>query len=637
MSTIESASAAGTQPRPIIDTLADVEAFEQQPMRSRFPFTNSYELIQDSARRFADDPALEFLLTGQRDEAAQTSSFRQLAADVTRTANLLHSLGVQADDAVSVILPMLPQSHPVLWGAQACGIVNPINPMLDPAHIAEIVSAAGAKVIVCLAPSPHSELWTKLLQVLESNASVHTVLAVRQPGLTATEELPATAGNARVLDYNLALAGQAEDRLLHGRTLEADAVAACFHTGGTTGAPKLAQLTHGNMAFLGQLMQVYTAHQERQTVICGLPLFHIYGVVIQGISAFSIGYRVVLLTPSGFRSSEAMKNFWHHVARFRVKSFSTVPTVLTALAQVPVGDADISCLTNINSGAAAMSQSFEQSFEKKFQVEISNGYGMTETTSLISRAPEYQPPGSAGMRLPYSQIRIAHLDGQTVSRDCETGESGVILVKGPQVFRGYKAQADNAQAWADDGWFNTGDLGYMDADGFLFLCGRAKDLIIRSGHNIDPELIEEPLAAHPEVAEAVAIGLPDPYAGEVPMAYVVLRPGSPCTAQELLEYCSSRVSDRAAVPRRIEIIQSMPLTAVGKIFRPALRQQITERVLSEHLGEAGLAAEVSTRIDTRKGLVAHVRVVGAGQLQQARELLEPYNLSIEFVAEVSNG
>ena len=143
------------------------------------------------------------------------------------------------------------------------------------------------------------------------------------------------------------------------RRIDSEQIAAYFHTGGTTGRPKLAQLTHGNMAYLAQLMQVYTAHMEKHTVLCGLPLFHIYGCIIQGVAAFAVGYRIVLMTPSGFRSPIAMSNFWKIIEKFRVKQVSAVPTVLTALADIPVGDSDISSLTNVNSGAAPLSHPFE--------------------------------------------------------------------------------------------------------------------------------------------------------------------------------------------------------------------------------------------------------------------------------------
>ncbi len=273
---------------------------------------------------------------------------------------------------------------------------------------------------------------------------------------------------------------------------------------------------------------------------------------------------------------------------------------------------------------------FEHSFEKKFEVEVGNGYGMTETTALISRAPQYQPPGSVGMRVPYSQIRIAHLDGVTVTKDCPLGESGVILVKGPQVFVGYKSDIDNASAWIEDGWFNTGDIGYMDADGFLYLSGRAKDLIIRSGHNIDPELIEEPLNAHVDVVTSIAIGLPDPYAGELPMAYVVKVAGSTVTEADLIAHCASAMSERAAIPKRIEFIDAMPLTAVGKIFRPTLRQKISEQVIRELLTENEIAASVSSELEKKRGLVLNIDVEDKAKVDEVKKLVEGYI----FISEV---
>ncbi len=615
---------------PLMESIESIEAFEKTALNTQFPFSDSYSLLQKSAERFGDDPALEFLLSGRRDETPQTITFRQLGQSITQTANLLHSLGVDENTAVSIVLPILPQSHPAIWGSQAAGIANPINPMLEAEHIAEIIEAAEAKVIICLAPSEHTDIWEKLMQVMHRLPLVHTIIAVTQPYFTHSEfTLPASV-NAKLLNYNASIAEQVSDQLISGRQFAADQIAAYFHTGGTTGRPKIAQLTHGNMAFLGQLMQIYTAHMPRHTVLCGLPLFHIYGVIIQGIAAFSVGYTVLLLTPAGFRSMEGMKNFWHHIDRFKIRSFSTVPTVLMALANIPVGDADISSLTNINSGAAPLSPKFEHVFEKNFDVEVSNGYGMTETTALISRAPIEQPPGSVGMRLPYSQIRIAHLNEGTIVKDCELNESGVILVKGPQVFRGYKAQSDNTNAWIDGDWFNTGDLGYLDENGFLYLSGRAKDLIIRGGHNIDPVIIEDAIATHPSVASCIAVGLPDAYAGELPMAFVVLKPGEQLSAQALLSYAEEHISERAAIPKRIEIIPAMPLTAVGKVFRPALRQQITEIMLRELLSEHNVEAEVSSRLDKKSGLTMVIKLADSGKQQTVDELLTPYSFAVEF-------
>ena len=611
-------------PEPIMETIDRVKEFERIPLAEQFPFTNSYELVMHAAQRFGNDTALEFLLQGLADEETQKTSFTELGNKITQTANLLNDLGIGEDDTVSIILPILPQAHFSILGAQAAGIANPINPMLEADHIGEILSAADAKVVICLGQSEHTDIWQKVSEAAGKAGCVKTLLTVNVPGLCTSEPHSEENSGIEVLDFDSSIAAQNNKALASDRNFSSDQIAAYFHTGGTTGRPKLAQLTHGNMAFLGQIMQIYTAHQERHTILCGLPLFHIYGCIIQGVAAFSVGFKVILMTPSGFRSPQAMMNFWNYIDRFQVKGFSAVPTVLMALADIPVGDANIDCLTNINSGAAPLSHPFELSFEDKYAVNVGNGYGMTETTALISRAPLIQPPGSVGMRIPYSEIRIAHLEGTEVIKDCELGESGSIMVKGPQLFKGYKIESDNKNAWIEDGWFNTGDLGYLDGDGFLYLSGRAKDLIIRSGHNIDPELIEEPLNAHPEINVSIAIGLPDSYAGELPMAYVVKTPGSEISAEALIAYCAEQISERAAVPKRIEFIDTMPLTAVGKIFRPSLRLMITEDVAREVLSTSNIEASVTSELEKKRGLVVNVTTADKANISATKQLFKNY-------------
>lgn len=614
----------------LLDTLDDIKNFEQLPQAERFPLQNTLEVVENNATRFGDDPALEFLLTGQRNETPVTISFNELANKTRQTANLLASLELAENEAVSIILPTLPQSHPLILGAQCAAIANPVNPLLESEHLAEIMTAANARIIACLAPSKHSNLWQKMLAVLPMLPRIHTVLMVHVPGLTDPDAITQLPDTVKVLDYNLAVSRQPSKQLIRNRQIKPDTLAAFFHTGGTTGRPKIAQLTHGNMAFLGQLAASINQHLGRQTVLCGLPLFHIFGVIILGIGAFSAGNRVVLLTPSGFRNPEAIKNFWHHVARFKVNTVSLVPTVLNALTQIPVGDEDISPLQRLSSGAAPLSQSLAKRVSDELGVAVTNGYGMTETTSLISRAPDNQPPGSSGLRLPYSQIRIAHLDGDLVTHECAPGQTGVVLVKGPQVFAGYREASDNNGAWIEGDWFNTGDLGYLEEDGYLYLTGRAKDLIIRGGHNIDPETIEEPLNRHPSVMSCVAIGMPDPYAGELPMAFVKLTPGTEATADELLQYAQQEIQERAAVPKRIIFVDEIPTTAVGKIFRPALRQQITQQVVEEALLTKDIVAVVTARLDSKKGMTISVTLNDPEQQGLAESALEGYPGQIDF-------
>ena len=224
-------------PEPIMETIADVEAFEKTPLTEQFPYTDSYNLIKDSADRFTDKAALEFLLQGLPDEPAQIVSFAELGAQVTRTANLLNQLGVNTDDAVSIILPILPQTHFAIWGAQAAGISNPINPMLEAEHIAEIIAAANAKIVICLAQSEHSDINEKVRAAVSNCAGVTTLLEVNIPELCKPVSATLTKGNFDTLDFDSSIATMDGTLLTSDRKFSGDQKAAYFHTGGTTDRP----------------------------------------------------------------------------------------------------------------------------------------------------------------------------------------------------------------------------------------------------------------------------------------------------------------------------------------------------------------------------------------------------------------
>jgi fatty-acyl-CoA synthase len=235
--------------------------------------------------------------------------------------------------------------------------------------------------------------------------------------------------------------------------------------------------------------------------------------------------------------------------------------------------------------------------------------------------------------MPYQRVRAAILDGAgRFVRDCATDEIGTLLIAGPAVFPGYLREQDNARVWAEPGWLNTGDLCRVDRDGYVWLTGRAKDLIIRGGHNIDPQVIEEALLAHPSVAMAAAVGQPDAYAGELPMAYVVLRPGAAASVGDIAQWCRERIPERAAVPVRVEVLPSLPLTAVGKTYKPELRWRAIEYVLRAALAEKGIDAAVSAGADERHGTLAQVRVADPAREGEAREVLGAFAVASEIEA-----
>jgi len=222
--------------------------------------------------------------------------------------------------------------------------------------------------------------------------------------------------------------------------------------------------------------------------------------------------------------------------------------------------------------------------------------------------------GSVGLRLPYTEVRVADVapDG-TIRGDCALGTIGHVLMRGPQVTPGYLDPRHNKGAMLADGWLDSGDLGRLDKDGYLWLTGRSKDLIIRGGHNIDPIVIEEALVRHPAVETAAAVGLPDTYAGELPMAFVQLKPGAEVTPDALREFCRQEIPERAAVPVQVVPIPQMPLTGVGKIFKPALRLDAAQRAFDAALAPIkadGVSLDVIVRNDATHGTLAVVRVAG---------------------------
>jgi fatty-acyl-CoA synthase len=286
------------------------------------------------------------------------------------------------------------------------------------------------------------------------------------------------------------------------------------------------------------------------------------------------------------------------------------------------GDADISSLKYAICGAAPLSVELFNRFERRTKMKIVEGYGLTEGTTASSINPLFgeRKVGSIGIRLPYQQMRIVTDDPGGGLREAAEDEIGRIAIKGPNVFDGYLDPAHNTGIWIDDGWLDTGDLGRRDADGYFWLTGRKKELIIRGGHNIDPALIEEPLYRMNGVQMAAAVGRPEPHAGEVPVVYVQLQEGAALSGDQILDHLRDQIGERAAVPREVIVLEQLPLTAVGKLFKPALRWDAVRRALQaelETLTEVLSGFEIEVAEDKRRGLAAHVRASPAAGVDPA--------------------
>lgn len=612
----------------------NIQEFEKQDRLERYPLINSFDVMMEACRRHADKTALEFLPTAAKDEPALPVTYQQLAGRLIQTANLLHDLGVAPGDTVAMMLPTIPQTFYTIWGVQALGVINPLNPLLSVEHLSEIMAATTARALVVMAPiAGNEELWQKSVALAKACKSLKYLVVISIPGIT--EECPADIGcDVQVVDYSAAIDAQSPEKLNFERSVTAETPAAYMHTGGTTGRPKVASLSHGNIAGMGQMIADVNSNKQGTNTPGLLPMFHIFGLIVNGIGAFVSGYNVVILSPQGFRHPNVVEHFWAHVERFKFESFAAVPTILSVLYNVPVGDYDVSSLKEVLCGAAPLPNQLKHDFEDRFDCWVRNGYGMTETTCVLSISSRETPvpDGSCGLRVPYAERMVAHVEDGKIVRPCKANEVGAVLSRGFNIFAGYLEESDNRKAWIDD-WFITGDMGYEDENGFLFLVGRSKDLIIRGGHNIDPVIIEEPLLSYPGVSEAVAVGQIDPHAGEVPVAFVVRGADSSVTEEELLQFARDNISEGPAVPKRIYFVSEIPLTAVGKMFKPRLREMAAQSVLESVLADANVEASLSIHTDQKRGLI--VTLADEEQSPQARELIKSYPVVVEVGTEVA--
>jgi len=599
---------------------ADRDAIEaEQPWEARDLPATVYDQLTRTARAHGARKAISFQMFSDDGAKAETLTWNEFHAQVTRAANLFRSLGVKEGETIAYILPTVNETAITLLGAMTAGIVNPINPLLEAEKIAGILRETNAKVVVTLRAFPKSDVAQKVAEALRHAPNVKTVLevdllhylsGVKKLIVPLVRPKNPVHHNARVLSFYREMQKQPADRLTFAQA-SGDAVCAYFHTGGTTGLPKVAQHRHSGVLYNGWLGASLLMSEE-DVILCPLPLFHVFAAYPILMSVVTAGAHMVMPTPAGYRGDGVFDNFWKLVERWQVTFIITVPTALSALMQRPV-NADISTLKSGFSGSAPLPMELYRRFEEATGVAIVEGYGLTEATCLVSCNPVdgVKKVGSVGIPFPYTDCRILHhgADG-AVSKECATDEVGEICISNPGVIPGstYTETAKNNGLYADGKWLRTGDLGRIDADGYLWITGRAKDLIIRGGHNIDPAMIEEALLSHPAVGFAGAIGQPDAKAGELPCAYVELVAGQSVTPRELAEHAANRIPERAAVPKHVEIMAELPKTAVGKVFKPDLRRMAITRVFDETLKEAKLDASVADVIeDKKRGLVAKIR------------------------------
>ncbi|MEP2919330.1 MAG: acyl-CoA synthetase [Sulfitobacter sp.] len=601
--------------------IADRDAIEaESAWEDRDLHKTLYGMLSATAAKFPDNNAISYQLFSGPTDFAETLNWQQFHDKSVQAANLFRSLGIGPKDVVAYVLPNANETALTLMGGAIAGIVNPINPLLDAEQIGAILRETGATVVVTLRPFPKTDVADRTAAAVALAPDVHTVLEVDlHRYLTGLKKLivplirPKRSVKNQATYKNLNEEMAKQPTTLQFDDPQEDRVAFYFHTGGTTGMPKVAQHTYS-----GAIYNAWTGARllfsDKDVAMCPLPLFHVMAVHAVFMGVVQGGAHIVFPTPQGYRGEGVIDNFWKLCERWKVTFIITVPTAISAKMQRPI-NADLSTVKTAFSGSAPLPLELFKRFEKATGITIVEGYGLTEATVLVSCNPTdgLRKVGSIGVEFPYTKVRIIKgtPDGPI---DAEVDEIGEICVSNPGVFAGhtYTEVEKNEGLYYDDQYLRTGDLGRKDEDGYIWITGRAKDLIIRGGHNIDPAEIEEALLGHEAVAFAGAIGQPDAHSGEVPCAFVELVEGASVTVEELMAFSKEHVAERAAQPKHMTIMDELPKTAVGKIFKPDLRRAAITRVFDQTLEAAGVTARVDHVVDDKKrGLVAVIAMNGA--------------------------
>jgi fatty-acyl-CoA synthase len=602
-------------------TIADIEALEARPYDELIPARTLIDLLRATAYLHPDRPALTTIPRGGFSGRSSTISHRDLYKKVIRAANLFHSLsGTPEGVTVAFLGPIVEGMMEALFGAQTAGVASTINYLLSADVIADLLVAENATVLVLSPPDVDADNWQKAQAVIERTTTLKKVVVLGRPG----------AAGGSMIAFAEAASGHSDDALAFETRASRDTVCALFHTGGTTGRPKLVRLTHGNQIHAAWGFAQVHGLTEHDVVINGFPLFHVGGTMTTGLSVLAAGGHVIFPSPYSLRDREAIRTYWDMVEAFHVTIVSGVPTSIAALTDVPIGKADITSVRMGLTGGAVCPKAVSERFTDRTGIRLYETYGMTETAAAIAFNPGRGTPlqGSVGFRAPFAQTRIVSLGPGSSEAVCPPRTPGLVLVKGPQVFPGYVDPKHNQGILRQDGWLNTGDVGYLTDDQRLVLTGRAKDLIVRSGHNINPADIEDVANTYPGVQISAAVGMPDAYAGEVPILYAVPAPGAQLDAGLLQRYMDDHVAEPPAKPKRVILIDALPTTAVGKIVKNDLRDRAViekVRIEVERIFGATVTPAVTVAKDEKLNTVVRVEVPAddAAAIQKLKDALEP--------------
>jgi long-chain acyl-CoA synthetase len=494
------------------------------------------DLLRAQASRIPEQPFVRW--------RGRSVSHGEFDARTDALAAGLAELGVQPGDVVSVMLPNCLEFLEAWWAILKAGAVfGPINPAFTAPEAAYVLGHSQAVAVVT-----------------DSNGAATIAGRRSTPELAQLRHVISVDGGGDLALESLA----AHDGEVPASRRGPEDLATLMYTSGTTGKPKGAMLTHANVlanASMGAELLPLVAG-ERVGML--LPLFHVNAQVVTCVIPMMVGCEVAMW--ERFSAS----TFWQTVAELEPVALSAVPTILAAVLHTANAPTERTSLRYIICGAAPLSRELLEAFEDRFDIRILEGYGLTESTCVSSLNPYYgvRKPGSIGLPVRGQQLQIVAPDGSTV----EDGQLGEIVVKGPNVMAGYLHNEEATAVTVRDGWLHTGDVGYVDADGYVFIVDRAKDMIIRGGENIYPREIEEVLYAHAGVLECAVIGVPHEVRGEEVLAVVAPKPGAELDGDELQAYAAERLA-AFKVPRRFEIRAELPKNATGKISKPPLREE----------------------------------------------------------------
>ncbi|KMY53186.1 long-chain fatty acid--CoA ligase [Bacillus sp. FJAT-27231] len=490
----------------------------------------------------------------------QTATYEELNMAVQRFASGLKTLGIEQGDHVALIVGNSPHFIVALYGALRAGVtVIPINPLYSPEEISYIVQNGDAKAVILL------DILVPLVNKLDASLPL-----VEHYIVCETNDERVKGGEPKqfsIYEKMKTFSEVINIGLLpfYPPVVDENETAVILYTSGTTGKPKGAMLSHKNLYSNARDIASYSQFSGKDRIITVLPMFHVFCLTVC-LNAPLISGATMIIFPK-FSPKEVFAQAKHYEATV----FAGVPTMYNFLYQASEGHLeDFASIRLCISGGSSMPVALLENFERKFNVRVSEGYGLSEASPVTAFNPLDRPrkAGSIGCSIGNVENKVVNELGEEVP----TGEVGELIVRGPNVMKGYYKQPEETDAAIKDGWLYTGDLARQDKEGYFYIVDRKKDLIIVGGYNVYPREVEEVLYSHPDIVEGAVLGVPDPNYGEAVLAFVVSK-NEQLTKGELMEYCRSRLADYK-LPKEIEFLTELPKNTTGKILRRALKKQV---------------------------------------------------------------